>query len=235
MSNIYNYDYFKWLYLANWRAKFLRLADSFPALAYAHGINFRLLADNFPGIKYQSEQPDALINTYSIDDQIDFIKKHATRSPNNILEIGAGRGELSCTISAMGIDVTPIEIATDANLWFNMTGELYFGKEFVVPTISNENILDLDFSKFDTILMVEVIEHIKEDEFDLIWDKILRQFHGLFIITNFIHMHPIPVGGSWPGAKEEHCRLIDEDLYNSMCNQAKSTVIRKGSHLVLEF
>jgi hypothetical protein len=235
MSDIYNYDYFKWLYLANWRARFLRIADSFPALAYAHGIDFQLLSNNFSEIYYQPESPEALINTYTIDDQINFIKKHATRTPNNILEIGAGRGELSCTISAMGINVTPIEIATDADRWFKKTGELYFGKDFIIPSVSRENILDLNFSNFDTILMVEVIEHITEDDFKLIWDKIIKQFRGLFIVTNYIHMHPIPIGGDWPDSEKEHCRLIDASVYDSMSNQAKLTIIRKGSHLVLEF
>jgi hypothetical protein len=234
MSHTYDYDYFKWLYLANWRARFLRIADSFPALAYAHGINFQLLSTNFSEIYYQPERPEALINTYTIDDQINFITKHATRIPKKILEIGAGRGELSCTISKLGIEVIPVEIATGADIWFKKTGELYFGKDFIPPTIITQ-VLDINVAEIDTIIMVEVLEHIKEEEFFLLWDKIIKEFTGVFIVTNFLHMHPIPIGGDWLGAEEEHCRLIDDTVYDAMCKQAKSIVFRKGSHLVLEF
>lgn len=235
MKPLYDYDYFKWLYLGNWRAKFLRIADTFPALVYAHGISFQTLVKNFPDIYYNQHDPEALINTYTIDEQINFVNLNSVRQPKHVLEIGAGRGELACTLAKMGIAVSPVEIAIDADVWFKKTGELYFGKEFVVPKIVTNSILDLDFGTFDTIIMIEVLEHIHEDEFNLIWNKILNEFHGLFIVTNYIHMDTIPIGGNWPRAEEEHCRLIDNNVYDNMCSHAKSTVFRKGSHLVLEF
>lgn len=233
MSHPYNYDYFKWLYLGHWRSRFLRFCDSYPALAYAHGISFLRLSKVYPEVYIQADMPESLIHTHSIETQIEFIEQNATRRPKKILEIGAGRGELSCTISAMGIDVIPIEIASDADSWFKLTGELYFGKDFVPPKIVT-NVLDVNLAEVDTIIMVEVLEHIKEEDFSLIWDKVIKEFNGIFIVTNFLSMHPIPIGGDWPEAEKEHCRLIDDKVYDKMCKSAKTVIFRKTSHLVLE-
>ena len=70
MAHTYYYDYFKWVYLGHWRSRFLRLCDTYPALAYAHGIPFHAIEASFPEIHYQPDHPSSLIHSHSIETQI---------------------------------------------------------------------------------------------------------------------------------------------------------------------
>jgi cyclopropane fatty-acyl-phospholipid synthase-like methyltransferase len=201
-----------------WNEKFLRTTDQFPALCYAFGI--------YDVIDYNS-----------LEDQLLFLNNSKTKTPKHILEIGSGRGEISCVLSKLGVSITAVDVAINIQTWFNRTGKHYFGEEFIAPKVIESNIKDFveDFSKFDTILMVESFEHITEDEFQPTWDNICNNFNGLLCITNHPGSHPIPVGGEWPDAKLQHCRVIDDELFDAMAAKAKRTIFRKTSHLVLEF
>lgn len=205
--------------LENWNMRSLRAEDQFSALCYAFGT-----------------MPDYSID-HGIDNQISYITNTKTRTPCSVLEIGPGRGEVSCTLSKMGIDVTPIDVATNIQNWFNRTGKHFFGDDFVPPRVIESNIKDvsIDFKKFDTILMVESIEHIPEDEFQSTWNSICKDFKGVFCVTNLLCMHPIPIGSWGKDAERQHCRIIDDELYDSMSKMAQQTIYRNNSHLVLKF
>ena len=137
----------------------------------------------------------------------------------------------------MGVNVTPIDVATNIQNWFNRTGKHFFGDDFIPPQVLESNIKDvsIDFKKFDTILMVESIEHIPEEEFQSTWDSICKDFKGLFCVTNLLCMHPIPIGAWGKDAEQQHCRIIDDELYDSMSKMAQQTIYRNNSHLVLKF
>lgn len=213
--------------LEHWTARSLRFEDQFLALCYAYGITFQQVIDYFgPNDDY-----------VCVDQQLKFIGEHQSRTPNRVLEIGAGRGEVSCALKKLGAKVMAVDVAIDINTWSKRTGQQFFGNDFDAPEITQSNIagLDLDLSAFDTILIIETLEHIHEEDFRQIWDKIINGFHGLFIVTNLVNMHPIPIGGDWPDAELMHCRVIDDALYDTMCLQAKSVAHRRRSHLVLEF
>ena len=205
--------------LENWNQKILRVEDQFAALCYAFGV-----------------LPDYNISQ-SIAEQISYVNRNKTRTPANVLEIGPGRGELSCTLSKMGVSVTPIDIATNIQNWFNRTGKHFFGEDFIVPKVIENNIqeVSIDFRKFDTIIMVESIEHIAQEEFQSTWDNICTDFKGLFCVTNALCMHPIPIGDWGKDAEKQHCRIIDDELYDQLSKKADRTVYRNNSHLVLEF
>jgi hypothetical protein len=204
--------------LENWNKRILR-RDQFAALCYMFGV-----------------LPDYDISQ-SLDEQISYVHQNKTRTPANIVEIGAGRGELSCTLSKMGVSVTPIDVASNIQNWFNRTGEHFFGNDFIVPKVIETHIqaVAIDFRKFDTIIMVESLEHIVEEEFQSTWHSICSDFKGLFCVTNLLCMHPIPIGNWGPDAEKQHCRIIDDELYDNMSKQAKQVVYRNNSHLVLEF
>jgi hypothetical protein len=81
--------------------------------------------------------------------------------------------------------------------------------------------------------MVDTIEHIQQELFDPTWDRIVREFHGRFVITNWVEYHPIKVGRY--AKQQEHCRLVDDELYDAWTAQAQRCVYRNRSHLILEF
>jgi cyclopropane fatty-acyl-phospholipid synthase-like methyltransferase len=217
MSFAYQEGYF-YSDLDNWNKKMLRSNDQFPALCYAFGI-------------YD------LIECNTLEDQLQFLNNYKTRTPNHVLEIGPGRGEISCVLSKLGIPVTAVDIAINIQNWFDRTGKQFFGDEFIPPKVIETNVKNFvaDFSKFDTVLMVESIEHILEEEFEPVWDNICKQFSGLMCIANHPGMHPIAIGSGWPDAEKMHCRIIDDELFDNMSLKAKRTVYRKTSHFVLEF
>lgn len=230
--------YYEELYFDYWQAKCLRFCDAFPALAYSFGIDFNTYTTDFPCyICLPDVDKFPLSLQLTVNDQIDYVQKLGTRIPRRVLDIGAGRGDLACVLGKMGIDVLGIEKSFIARRWFKKTGEYFFGNDFIPPPVIEGSVgnADIDFCEFDTVILCESLEHIREKEFAPIWNKLVENFKGLFIVTNFVQMEHIPIGDWGPGADEEHCRVIDSALYDCMCSQAKQVLIRHGSHLVLEF
>ena len=239
-SKLYNYDYFKRADgTVSWNNSSLKFGDALPALAYAHGISFDAVKSEFPEV-FTNGREDSHTESHNkryIDEQINFLTRNATRHPKNILEIGGGRGEVAAAVHKMGIGITSVEVGEGANQWYRETGKKFFGPDWENVTPLNkgveEAIDDLDLSKFDTIVMVESLEHIPEENFNKVWKKITEQFHGLFIVVNWLSYHPIAVGQY--ASPEEHCRLVDDALYDTWTAQARRCVFRDRSHLVLEF
>ena len=137
----------------------------------------------------------------------------------------------------LGVDVTSVEISPDAVKLYLETSNHFFGPEHRTPFPISTSIKiaapNLDFSEFDTIIMVESLEHIPAEDFDPVWDLISQDFHGRFITVNWIDYHPIAIGQY--ASPQEHCRLVDDALYDLWTSQATTRVHRNGSHLVLDF
>jgi hypothetical protein len=226
----YDYRYYLFLDIEYWEKRILRFYDAFPALNYAYGIDF---------FEISPWMIDELVikGGWDIEKQIQIIKNKATRKPKSVFEIGAGRGDLSCTLQYMKVNVDACEVHEEAKEWFHKTGQHFFGHIFrpKMPMIGKINELEIDWSCYDTIIMVESIEHIPEKDFQKVWNNIVKNFKGIFIVTNYIKMHPIEIGGDWPNAELQHCRLIDDSVYDEMAKDAKRVIFRQGSHLVLEF
>lgn len=170
----------------------------------------------------------------SIDvfNQLGFVVQQATRIPNSILEIGGGRGEISNAFSYLNVPCTSIEPGDNADFLYYATGKHFFGENFNstkpltvdLKTLSN----DIDLSIFDTILFCESIEHIKESDFWGFWNKVCNEFQGVFIITNWIDYHPIPI------MPPEHIFEINDSVYDKLVRSSGNCVFRNGSHLVLD-
>lgn len=224
---MYGHGYFCELSIDYWQNRSIRYYDAFPAVCYAFGI------ENIPNWMLTEKN---LTPEWNIEKQIKFIQEHAIRQPNRVFEIGAGKGEIACTLQYLNIKIDSCELDEDAKEWFLRTAQHFFGYTFrpTYPMLGKIHTLDIDWSLYDTILMVECLEHIKEEEFSPVWDKIRSNFTGRFIVTNLIGFHPIAIGGDWEGAELHHCRLVDDKLYDTMSNDAK-VILRQGSHLVLEF
>lgn len=230
VNSLYQFGYYEHLSFEFWENRVLRFYDAFPAIYYAYGI------DHHKILKWMLHE-QKLKPGWTIEKQLENIQQLKTRTPSSVFEIGAGRGELTCTFQYLGSNVDSCEVNHDATDWFHKTGQHYFGHRFrpKLPMIGEIHNLNVNWKNYDTIVMVESIEHITEQNFNRVWANIIRDFSGLFIITNYIDMHPIQVGGDWEHADIEHCRLIDDSVYDALSKDAKRVIFRQGSHLVLEF
>lgn len=231
---LYNYDFF---HVADghvsWANKILKFGDAYASLCYAFGISWQDMVTHF---KFGGRDARVESTEYTIQDQIDFLEQNKTRTPTKILEIGGGRGEVSNVMKKMGIPCDSVEFGEGAFAWYLETGCNYFGADFESTTPINESIEDaikhLDLSSYDTIIMVESLEHIPEDNFNSTENKIFEEFHGLFIVVNWKSYHPINIGSF--AAPHIHCRVVDDALYEKWIAQSKSCVYRDGSHLVID-
>lgn len=238
-SNLYSYEYFNSADgIASWRGMSLKFGDAMAGLCYAFGISWQDFKQGFPDV-FTNQNPTGRRESHDnkLTQQLDFINEKKSRTPKRVLEIGGGRGEVAQVLRYLGVDVVSIEPGSGANQWYQETAEKFFGSEFDAVTPDNryleDAVADLDFSTFDTILMVESLEHIPAEQFDPVWQKIVDAFSGLFVVVNWVEYHPIAVGQY--ASKAEHCRLVDNALYDQWTEQAKQSIWRNGSHLVLEF
>ena len=142
----------------------IKFGDALAAIAYAHDIPYDCISEHFPQFKKER----AVLKTVHVSDQIEFINKYATRKPKKILEIGAGRGEVTLTLAAMGYSVTAIEPGVDYAQLFEHSKSQLFPNQDLSYTVLNTPIhtADIDYSEYDTILMVESLEHILAEHFD---------------------------------------------------------------------
>ena len=238
-KTLYNPEYFDRADgIVSWRSQSLKFGDAMAGLCYAFGITWFELVDQYPKIfEYNQHGRGESVNDRYIDNQIEFIQEKHHRWPNRVLEIGGGRGEVATVLKAMGVDVVSIEPGDRAKELYAKTGQHFFGTQFdpVVPVnkFVQDAIKKLDFGTFDTILMVESLEHIPAPAFEPVWSKITSEFAGRFITVNWPDYHPIWIGRD--ASPDEHCRVVDDELYNQWCHQAKNVITRWGSHLVLEF
>lgn len=238
-SHLYNINYFANSDgIVSWRSQSLKFGDAMAGLCYAFGITWFELTKHYDKVfKYDSNGRGESVNERYVDNQITFIQEAYRRWPKRVLEIGGGRGEVATVLKAMGVDVISVEVGSDATKLYLETAQHFFGTKFepVVPINLpiQEAITGIDLSTFDTILLVESLEHIPAPAFEPLWNKITSDFAGRFITVNWPDYHPIWIGRD--ASPEEHCRVVDDALYNQWCHQAKTVVTRWGSHLVLEF
>lgn len=131
-------------------------------------------------------------------------------NPKVIYSIGAGRGELEKTLERLGFTVYGVDPSEGSK-------EMYEGK----------NHLGKYPGGGDVVLFCESIEHIPEDVFNEIWNKIPT--HARVVIVNWPSYHPIKKDKTgW-----DHIRQIDDELFNRLSEKNK-VIVRRGSHLVLE-
>jgi len=168
----------------------LKFGDALAAIGYAYGIPYSKLIETFPQVKVhnrfenlQLKHPGIydsrnITTVYSAQDQIDFIKDNYTRIPKNILEIGGGRLEVVTVLAEisrqLGVaqTIVVVEPGEHAQEYLRETARKYFPSTCsILPVINLINmplhsVEGIDYSKFDTILMVESLEHILPDQFD---------------------------------------------------------------------
>ncbi len=227
-KNLYGINYFG---SVESHGSLFRPEDQWPALCYAHGIY------NVPPVSHEN------ITTHDgwlrlVADQIKFLQLNKTRTPNSILEIGSGSGQISCTLSHMGYsvqstDVNPyagdFHIARALAMYNNKINKDYHLLLGDLRAVSSH----LNLDQVDTVLLIESIEHIYNDEWQGFLELALpafKQNHTHLIITNFQDLWPI---GGEDG--EEHCTTIDDKFFDHLSSFATQVLFRDRAHLSIEF
>lgn len=236
---LYDFNYFTRADgIVSWKSKSLKFGDALAALSYAYDLTWAELVAAFPAAFEHNAHGRAESTDQSmVEEQMRFLQTQGRRNPGRVLEIGGGRGEVATVLKRMGVDVVSVELGPEAEKWYAATAYHYFGQdaEAVIPINKpiQDVMADLDLSSFDTILMVESLEHIPAEAFEPVWQAIQSQFKGRFIVVNWPDYHPIWIGRD--AGPEEHCRLVDDALYDAWSAAAQSVYTRQGSHLALNF
>ena len=208
----------------------LKYGDALAAICYAHGISYDDITYQWPQVKNNERFVGG-----DVQSQMDFVRTKATRTPQNILEIGAGRGEVSLFLTNMGYSVTALDPGADFEQLLQQSNSKLFPESSQMPShIINKplHLADIDYSKYDTILMVESLEHILAEHFDPQYQLIKQNFKGRLCITNWLVYHPIAIGQY--AHRDLHCRLVDDALYNQYCADGEK-VYRNRSHLCVDY
>jgi hypothetical protein len=236
---LYDFNYFtKADGIQSWKSKSLKFGDALAALSYAYGLTWDDMVDAFKSVfDHDANGRAESVEVSMVHQQMNFLETNAKRQPKRVLEIGGGRGEVTTVLKYMGLDVVSVELGPEAKKWYEATAYHYFGNDFEPSVPINkpiqDTLSDIDLSSFDTILMVESLEHIPEAAFEPVWQEIKTKFKGRFIVVNWPDYHPIWIGRD--AGPEEHCRLVDDALYDTWSKEAQSVYTRRGSHLALDF
>jgi len=221
--------------MASYEVGQLRYGDALCAMGYALGI------DSFAKMQllyaFTKEGKGQLPKINALD-QMQKLAASSRRCPTGILDVGAGRGEVGLALAHIGYNVQSVE---PSSLFPELIKDTQAHYGFTNKTITiNTDLVGamdkIDWETLDTILFVESLEHITEADFNLVYPKILatlKKNKGRLIIVNWIDYHPIAVGRYAPAV--EHCREMNDELYDTLAKDAKTTVFRKGSHLVLDY
>ena len=207
----------------------IKYGDALAGICYMLDIPYEKITERWPKVSKNEMWIGG-----NILEQLEFLIANRVRDPGHILEIGAGRGEVTLLLTKLGYKVTTIDPGRDFKDLLKYTKNKLFPNQDIEPyKIINNTLQDamLDYNEFDTILMVESLEHILAEHFDPEWQNITQNFSGYFIVVNWRSYHPIAVGQYAP--PDIHCRLTDDKLYDNMSYNHK-VLVRAGSHLCLD-
>jgi len=217
----------------------LRCGDIGSAICYALGIT------NYEDVKEVLRFPEGdnhdtrlwIDLDTTLEEQFVRIRTKGKRKPSLVFSIGCGRGELETALHITGVNVIgsdpcPVmnEITQETvERWTDGNGPMFLN---MYTGDATEYLIDRGLIP-DTVIFCESIEHIHVQDFDKAWNYLkscLKITNGLLVITNFITFHPINASSKW-----DHITRIDDAFMDNLASQAKSTIFRQGSHLVLQF
>lgn len=227
-------DYYlptRWIENQSWHKKTLR-TDQLAAIGYALGYTkYAHICERLARFGIEADKPKKLVSSYL--PMILALGSSRKRTPERVIDVGCGRGELLLAFHILGIPCIGIDPSPGAKTLVpqTMAWEKVTGYHFV-----NQGMYDglKDIQSADTIIMCESIEHVRESEFTKGWlevCRLLNKSHGLFIVVNWINYHPIPRDKTG----YDHITRIDNPFYDRLSKCAKKVVFRRKSHLVLQF
>ena len=161
------------------------------------------------------------------------------RRPGLAYDMGCGRGEVASTLVHMGISAVAVDPSHAAGALVAETASRFYG--LPSSSVQFERSTSLEALRRsartpDTVIFCESVEHIPLRElfgtFEWIRDHAGGVRGGIrAIVTNWPRFHPIRAPrGDW-----DHVHDVDDELYDRLASLSHRTVVRRGSHLVLQF
>lgn len=206
--------------------RFLYHEDEGAAVCYAFGVDYT--AD------------PTVITATSFRAQVDGVRRRASRQPRLVVNIGCGLGMVDAALAYGGVHCVGVDPSPGASEGYAATSRDWIGAEpfAFISARAAEGLAEAArrYGPPDTVIMCESIEHIPSAQFDEYWRLLvpmLRATGGIFVITNGLseeHFPTIVDGTGWC-----HIRAVDDALYDRLAADAGSTVVRRRSHLVLQF
>ena len=86
----------------NLKNRHIKFGDALAAICYAYDIDYDTMLERFPQVKKNERYHG---DKYSVQDQMDFVKQHAKRTPKNVLEIGRTESDLRKAIEILSKSV----------------------------------------------------------------------------------------------------------------------------------
>ena len=156
------------------------------------------------------------------------------RMPNLVYDMGCGRGEVAATLVYMGISAVAVDPSHAAGALVGETASRFYGLPGASVPFERATCLEAlrkSVQAPDTIIFCESIEHMPMKELTASFDWIRDCGDVRVIVTNWPTYHPIRAPpGDW-----NHVHDVDDELYDRLASRARKTVVRHGSHLVLQF
>ena len=222
----------------SWEMGIIRPQDMGAAICYALGATSWNEVCRTLGIVDDGTDTRTLPSTRAVD-QAEALRAGATRTPHLVFDIGCGRGEVAATFAYLGIDIVAVDPSTAVGELVSQAPPKLYGlkSDYVKFTCATAFEALSESSRVpDTLVFCESIEHIPVNEVDKIvgWASSHADRHAAgirVVITNWPYFHPIrAVPGDW-----DHVHDVDDDFYDRLASAAKQTIVRHGSHLVLDF
>jgi hypothetical protein len=218
----------------SWESGQLRYGDQLAAIGYALGLESFEEFRNIFGFRDEGKENYPLLGAKM---QMDMLWMARKRTPEHIIEIGGGRGEICLAFGYKEVLSILVEPSRSLGLllyktrkMFNMENEV--GSNIMIANFPIGNFAFDDLSVIDTIILCETIEHISTEEFNYAFingiKPLLQRTHGLLIITNWLTPFPLELDPPW------HIQRVDDDLYDWISKDGE-TIYRNKNHLVVRY
>ena len=216
----YSYDYLDRNLNAG-RTKHVRDGDAWPALQMAFDAYGTL------------ENP-------TFKNQVEFLQANKKRTPKVVLEVGSGCGEVSCCFYHMDCEIHSVDCNVSAAL-FHRGNFGHFGMYKSSDEADKYNLylgqigsfIDCIPEDLDTVVLVESIEHILDDEWNTFFKTIkpiLERNHGRLILANTLW----PLGGPMDPARD-HVKRVDDDYYDYLVSLGGQVLHRDRANLCIQY
>lgn len=244
----YNVAYTRDYYVAHadmpecqsWHRNIIRPADMGASICYALGATSWEQVCKIQGCDDSVSLPPR--GKTSAAEQAEIISSAGLgRKPGLVYDMGCGRGEVAATLIHMGISAVAVDPAHAAGALVDETAKRFYG----LPAASVPFERSTAFGALrrssqtpDTVIFCESVEHMPLGELFATFEWIRDHTGGarggggvLAIVTNWPNYHPIRAPpGDW-----NHVHDVDDELYDRLASLSRKTVVRHGSHLVLQF